>query len=147
MSQELYSIDQVADLLKLHVKTVRNYVRTGRLPAKRIGKQYRITKEDIEALVGRPVAQFEPNAIHSNERVTVTSVVEIDALSREAADRLTTMLMGAIKGRRRDGESARLDAMYDDERNQLKVVVFGGPRWTANLLDLIHDLTVKGRVE
>lgn len=147
MSQELYSIDQVADLLKLHVKTVRNYVKVGRLHAKRIGKQYRIAKQDIEALVGRPVGQFDPNAVSSHGRVAVSSVVEIDGVSREAADRLTTLLMGAAKTNRRDAEPVRLDSMYDQERNQLKMVVFGGPRWSANVLDLIHDLTAKGRVE
>jgi hypothetical protein len=34
------------------VKTVRNYVRDGRLKAVRIGKQYRIAREDLEAFMG-----------------------------------------------------------------------------------------------
>ena len=42
MSEELYSVEQVAERLGLHVKTVRSYVREGRLKAVRIGKQYRI---------------------------------------------------------------------------------------------------------
>ena len=42
VSQEMYSVEQVADLLGLHVRTVRGYVRDGRLKAVRIGKQYRI---------------------------------------------------------------------------------------------------------
>jgi len=54
MSQP-YSVDQVASLLGLHVKTVRGYVRDGRLKAVRIGKQYRITREDLEAFAGQPV--------------------------------------------------------------------------------------------
>lgn len=147
MSQELYSIEQVADLLKLHVKTVRNYVKVGRLRATRIGKQYRIAKEDVEALVGRPVAQFDASAISSHGRVAVSSVVQIDALSRNAAERLTTLLMGAMKGRSGDQEPARLDTMYDEERNELKIVVFGGPRWSANVLDLIARLIDAGHTQ
>ena len=53
--RELYSVGEVAELLGLHVRTVRNYVREGRLKAVRIGKQYRISKEDFAALTGRPV--------------------------------------------------------------------------------------------
>jgi len=37
MPQDLYSVEQVADLLNLHVRTVRNYVRESRLKAVRIG--------------------------------------------------------------------------------------------------------------
>jgi excisionase family DNA binding protein len=29
MAEELYTVEQVADLLNLHVRTVRNYVREG----------------------------------------------------------------------------------------------------------------------
>ena len=54
MYQELYSVEQVAERLGLHVKTVRNYVREGRLKAVRIGKQYRIAREDLAAMTGRP---------------------------------------------------------------------------------------------
>ena len=60
MSQELYSVEQVAERLGLHVKTVRSYVREGRLKAVRIGKQYRIAREDLEAMTGRPEPPPEP---------------------------------------------------------------------------------------
>jgi excisionase family DNA binding protein len=40
MSQQLHSIEEVAKLLGLHVRTVRNYVREGRLKAIRIGKLF-----------------------------------------------------------------------------------------------------------
>jgi excisionase family DNA binding protein len=55
MNEELFSVEQVADRLGLHVRTVRAYVRDGRLKAVRIGKQYRIARADLEALTGGPV--------------------------------------------------------------------------------------------
>ncbi|MEE3921927.1 helix-turn-helix domain-containing protein [Micromonospora sp. BRA006-A] len=56
MSNDMYSVEQVADLLGLHVRTVRGYIRSGRLRATRIGKQYRIARADLDALTGRPTA-------------------------------------------------------------------------------------------
>jgi excisionase family DNA binding protein len=38
MSPHLYTVDQVAERLNLHAKTVRRYIRDGRPKAKRIGK-------------------------------------------------------------------------------------------------------------
>ena len=40
ITPQLYTIERVAELLNLHVKTIRGYVHSGRLKAKRIGKQY-----------------------------------------------------------------------------------------------------------
>ena len=47
MSEQLFTVEQVAQSLSLHVRTIRNYVRAGRLKATRIGKQYRIARSDL----------------------------------------------------------------------------------------------------
>src|SRR5208337_4546164 len=94
--QELYSVEQVAERLGLHVKTVRNYVREGRLRAVRIGKQYRIAREDLEAMTGRPEPTPEP--VIRNRHVEVSSIVEIDAISPEAANHLSMSLISAASG-------------------------------------------------
>src|SRR5271165_1226509 len=102
MSQELYSVEEVAERLGLHVRTVRHYVREGRLKAVRIGKQYRIAREDLEALTGRPAASFDPEPVRRDRHVEVSSIVEIDAISPEAANRITNGLLSAANnpGRR-----------------------------------------------
>src|SRR5580693_7895470 len=99
MSQELYSVEQVAERLGLHVRTVRNYVRAGRLKAVRIGKQYRIAREHLEALTGHSAAAPAIEGETPRRHVEVSSIVEIEAISAEAASRVTNGLMAAAKGR------------------------------------------------
>ncbi len=85
MPDDFYSIEQVAERLGLHVALrVRNYVRDGRLKARRIGKQYRIAQGDLEALTGTL-----PRRTRHTE---VSSIVEIDALPMEQASRIATTL-------------------------------------------------------
>jgi excisionase family DNA binding protein len=138
--QELYSIDQVASLLGLHVKTVRGYVREGRLKATRIGKQYRIAREDLEALTGRRAASLEGPPARRHRHVEVSSVVEIDAIAKDAADRMTTFLMAAVKGRPHGDQPVRIDTIYDEARARLKVIVTGGVDTTRTLLGSIKAL-------
>jgi excisionase family DNA binding protein len=42
---------EVAELLRLQVQTVYDYIRNGRLPAVRLGNRYRITQADLDAFV------------------------------------------------------------------------------------------------
>ncbi len=137
MTQELYSVDQVAERLGLHVRTVRNYVRDGRLKAVRIGKQYRIAREHLEALTGHPApvpgTQREPLRRH----VEVSSIVQIEAIGFDAASRVTNALMAAAKGRPDGDDSLRIDTIYDRERSRLKVILSGGAATTASLLKFI----------
>src|SRR5580658_6214220 len=100
MPQELYSVEQVADLLNLHVRTVRNYVREGRLKAVRIGKQYRIAREDLEALTGRPAAALEREPVRRHRHVEVSSIIEVDAVSPDTANRVMNLVGGSYNSRR-----------------------------------------------
>jgi excisionase family DNA binding protein len=138
MSQELYSVEEVADRLGLHVRTVRNYVRAGRLKAVRIGKQYRIARDDLEVLTGHPMPEREPTRRHRH--VEVTSVIDIDAISGETANRMTTLLMGAANGRREGDERLRIQTTYDEERAHMKVILIGGLKTNAEFFKIVGAL-------
>ena len=128
MSEDLYSVEQVAERLNLHVKTVRNYVREGRLKAVRIGKQYRISRQDLEAMTGRPEPPPEP--VRRTRHVEVSSIVEIDAVSPETANRLTGALMATAEG-------VRVEAIYNRERGHLKIILVGSMERSAGYFKLI----------
>jgi excisionase family DNA binding protein len=130
MKEDLYTVEQVAELLGLHVKTVRHYVREGRLKAVRIGKQYRIAGEDLSALTGRPAASLRPEPVGRERHVEVSSIVEIDAISPGLADRLTVALMGVAQG-------IRVESIYNRERGQLKIILVGDMEKNAAYFKLI----------
>jgi len=134
MAEELYTVEQVADRLNLHVRTVRHYVREGKLKAVRIGKSYRIAGEDLAALTGRPSSAFVPEPVRRQRYVEVSSIVEIDAISPEAASRLMNALVGMAKGHRDDDQSLRVETIYNQERARLKVILAGGIGTTASFL-------------
>ena len=140
MAQDLYSVEQVADMLGLHVRTVRNYVRDGRLKAVRIGKQYRIAREDLDAFTGRSVAGPARETARRSRHVGVSSIVEIDAISPDLASRISNGVVGAAQGRHKAGaaeEPVRVHAIYDEERARLKVIITGGITTTTDFLGLI----------
>ena len=141
MAQDFYSVEQVADLLGLHVKTVRSYVRNGRLKAVRIGKQYRITRQDLEALTGQSAASLERPPVRRQRHVEVSSVVDIDAVSKDTAFRLTTMLTASVKGRSASDSPVRIDTIYDEERARLKVIISGSLQTTTVLLRAVETLS------
>jgi len=131
MSKELYSVEQVAERLGLHVKTVRGYVREGRLKAVRIGKQYRIARQDLEALTGRPEPAPEP--VRRERHIEVSSIVEIDVVSPEMANRLMNSLMAAASG-------IRAEAIYDAQRAHMKIILVGSMDKNASYFKFINAI-------
>jgi excisionase family DNA binding protein len=133
----LLSVDQVAGQLGLHVRTVRRYVREGRLRAVRIGKQYRIAATDLAQLTGQ-VVPTGLSQVSRQRHVEASTVVQIDAISPEAATRVVNGVGGAIKGRDRNTDTPlRVDTVYDEVRARLKVIITGSLATTTVILQLV----------
>jgi len=140
MPGQLYSVEQVAERLGLHVRTVRSYVRDGRLRAVRIGKQYRISQDDLDALVGHTAPRAETGPVSQRRHVDVSIVVHVDGVDRDEADRLANTLMAATAGHH-DSEPLRVETTYDRELERMKIIVLGGLAACADVLRLIDTLS------
>jgi excisionase family DNA binding protein len=127
----LYSVDQVAELLGLHVKTVRNYVHEGRLKATKVGKQYRISAEDLAAFTGQPIAR---------RHTEVSAIVQLDDVDFATMSKVSGMVMAFVASPYED-ERLRVETIYDQDRASLKVVVIGGLTRTADLLKFVKTIT------
>nr|WP_258544756.1 helix-turn-helix domain-containing protein [Micromonospora provocatoris] len=133
MSNDMYSVEQVADLLGLHVRTVRGYIRSGRLRATRIGKQYRIARVDLDALTGRPASPSAPGA-------EVSSVVRLDGVDRTAADRLGTLVLAGVNTHHDPDRPLRVQTVHDEERHRMTIMILGDLTATADLLRLLDGV-------
>jgi excisionase family DNA binding protein len=130
----MYSLEQVAEQLGLHVRTVRGYVRSGRLKAVRLGKQYRVAREDLESITGPSGPR---TLIAQHRRAEVSSVVQVDAVSEAMARRITDHLRDAVKTPREDGSELRVETIYDLGHAQMKVIVIGSLPAAANIFELL----------
>ncbi len=127
-------MEEVAEQLGLHVRTVRGYVRDGRLRAVRIGRQYRVAREDLEAFVGSPVT--DPPETRRHRQVEVSSIVEIDAVSPELAHRVSTLLT-ATRTHPAD-QPLRVETAYDEGKARMKIIILGGLADTRQLLEYLQ---------
>lgn len=123
LSSTLLSVDQVAEILKLHVRTVRNYVRDGRLKATRIGKQYRIALSDLESFTGGPVETHDERVLAPGGRVQVSSVFTVEGVTAALADRMTNSLIGSANGPRAPGQYLAVTTAYDVEFDRLRILL------------------------
>jgi transposase len=109
----LLSVDQVATQLGMHVRTVRRYVREG-----------------------RPLAPEAP--VPRQRQVEASTVVQIDAISPQDAQRVVNGVGGALKGRDRNTDTPlRVETVYDEIRARLKIIITGSLGSTSALLQLV----------
>ncbi len=49
--REVLTVEQAAEYLQMHKGTVYRYIREGLLPAVRLGKVYRLLRQDVDAFL------------------------------------------------------------------------------------------------
>src|ERR1700742_4906865 len=98
MSEEVYTVEQFAERLKLHPKTVLRFIRDGRLRAVKVGKSYRILRTELEAMTGitpdafqaamegyRNILEAKTSQRSAGVGVRVTSIVDLSDISPDTA--------------------------------------------------------------
>src|SRR5688572_8280690 len=131
-AQRLYTVDEVAQVLGVHVKTVRGYVRAGTLPATRLGKRYRIAAADLATFTGQVPAPPARESAGRTRRVETTAIVRVDAASPEILRRIEAMVGTAAH--EYDGEPLRVQTIYDEQRAELRVILLGAPQRVATAM-------------
>jgi excisionase family DNA binding protein len=153
MNDDILTVDQVARILHLHPKTIRGFIREGKLKAKKLGKGWRIYKSDIESFIddeGRSRAgtqgeksdtSIERSRIEKHEKVLVTSIVDIYVQNRDEADRISASIIGSSNTRDQSYGNVRIDYIYYETEIKARFIVFGGARFTSDLLKLISMIS------
>lgn len=134
MSEDLYTVEQFAERLQLHPKTVLRFIREGRLRAAKVGKSYRILRSDLEAMTG--VLRQDP----AGPSLRVTSIVDLSDVSPDLAQRLARQIPSARTSQEAHPDPMSLDVVYDPARRHLKVVIVGSAADTATMLKMVQVL-------
>ncbi|ARP99131.1 helix-turn-helix domain-containing protein [Pseudorhodoplanes sinuspersici] len=133
MSDVLVTVEQAADALNLHPKTILRYIHEGRLPATRVGKSYRIARTNLDAFAGVASGKSEATA-----GVRTTCIVDIPDVSAEAAERTATFLHAAAMAGDGGTPPLHLQTAFDPPARSMKVVMIGSPSDVSKLLEMLQ---------
>ncbi len=133
MSEQLHTVQQAAEQLRLHPKTVLRLIHEGRLRGTRIGKSYRIQDSDLKAFAGVPA-----EGRSAPLRTRVTCVVEIEDARVEVHRRISNVLSAVAMSGQVRPDPVHMTSAYDPETGKLKLVMFGAPSDAAGWLQLLQ---------
>mgnify|MGYP002511254717 CR=1 FL=1 len=113
MEGKFYTVNQVAEILGMHHKTIRKFITQGKLGANKIGKQWRISEEDLNSFMKQDVntsdedikedeeIEFSTNEINLSiirPKINVSAVIEINEIDMEQYMRISNTLIAIISG-------------------------------------------------
>lgn len=88
-----YSLTEAAELGYGAYSTLRNYIAAGRLKAAKVGSAYKVTREDLEAML-EPVERGRPSEVNAIDRAIDQLVKTAPRLTTEQRERLAVIIGG-----------------------------------------------------
>ncbi len=140
VSRQLYTVEEIAERLHLHVKTIRRYIADGKLKAKRIGKEYRVTRADLHEFEGGADAVDLP--ISRSRHVVASTIVDIDVMSPREVERVRAMVTAVVDARKAEGDDPRADCIHFPDVGRMRITITGSLPFTASIVRVI-DATLE----
>ncbi len=167
MSFSYYTIDQVARLLEMHHKTIRKFISDGRLPAHKVGKQWRISGHDLSVFVERgqqanliggltaetmkdksetDAAAGSSNADNArfSPPVSVSAVVDINRIKPEGYSRISSMLTAVMNSGDPGFRGSAVNMKYYSGEQKMRIMLWGGIKYITGALESVAVITETG---
>ncbi|AMJ40731.1 helix-turn-helix domain-containing protein [Anaerotignum propionicum] len=159
MNNNYLTIYEVADALGLHHKTVRGFINSGKLKAMKVGKQWRIIKEDLDTFMGRdssfekehkaetPNIDFINSEIqctnkhvmdsHIKNKISISAVVDMQGVYKKNFERISNTLLAVMNSKDRKMNGATIHIKYDEVALVCKVFLWGSTEYINEMLSII----------
>lgn len=155
MENKFYTIDQVAEILGIHHKTVRKFIKEGKLNANKLGKQWRISPLDLERFTKVEDSIDESESISYDEEIElsnnalnfevkneikVSSVIDLEGIDSDEYSRISNMLLAVMNCKNDSLQKNTINIKYSKNVNRLRVMLWANINTTKEVLDVIEML-------
>lgn len=156
MESQFYTIDKIAEILGMHHKTIRKLVTEGKLPASKVGKQWRISGHDLSVFMERNNVNIADKKVSEesnidfvtngevkdtvNQKVNVSTVVDINDVDKEQYFRISNTLIAVMNCKDSTIGKATINMKYDEKANRLRVILWGSIGFIEDMLSSISML-------
>ncbi|QQE77212.1 helix-turn-helix domain-containing protein [Alicyclobacillus sp. SO9] len=149
---EFFTVDQFAQVLHMHPRTVRRYIREGQLRATKVGREWRIRKEDADMFMGGNAKELHDNAIDDvqsyidgfNGQVTgklqVCAVLDCHVDDKEEAFEIAKIVMRHMN-EDHDYGPAKSQYFYDKDTKKGRYILWGNPTFIGRILSSVGEFT------
>lgn len=155
MEENFYTIDQIAEMLGMHHKTIRKFITEGKLGASKVGKQWRISghnlsvfmennnvkinnkKDDEELSVDYTTGEGPEDA---QKKINVSTVVDINEVDKDEYMRISNTLVAVANCKEPGIGKSTVNVKYDEKDKRVRVILWGSVKFIENMLSTITML-------
>ncbi len=148
MKAKYYTVEEVAELINSHPKTIQRYIREGRLKAQKIGRRWQISGHDLSVFVEGTDDSVQAGSSvgvqtifeSATRAVSVSTVIDIPVNDITEAARILNWLTASVHSRERDDSYTTMSSQYIKSERKVRVMLWGNLRFMQIVIDSLSEL-------
>ncbi len=145
MTDKFYTVDEIAEMVKIHPKTIQRYIREGKLKARKVGKSWRVTGHDLSTFTEGSSDNFSAPPIlgetAEQKEIKVSAVIDIPVSDTQESVRIANTLTALSNAKPSEYGASAVQTQYLMSEKVIRVMVWGSLSFTQIILDSIAALT------
>jgi len=147
MVEKYYSVDQIAEMIDMHPKTIQRYIREGRLRAQKIGKAWRVTGHDLstftEGTEGDGMSETSPGlqAIlgAAEKTIKVSSIIDIPVNNSSEAVQVMNWIAASMNSRSSEYGYTSMSSQFIEPEHIVRIMLWGSPSFMKVIMGYLGE--------
>lgn len=140
-----YTVDQIANMLNMHPKTIQRYIREGKLKASKVGKSWRVNGHDLSIFTEQTNAflknQSDITDIKTiDDKIKVSAVIDIEVMDTDEAIRIVNTLTASLNVKPIEYGKSTLSTQFIQPELKVRVMLWGNITFIQAMLSFISEL-------
>jgi excisionase family DNA binding protein len=148
MVEKYYSVDQIAEMIDMHPKTIQKYIREGRLKAQKIGKAWRVTGHDLSIFVegtgGTGRSDSAPGLQEilraAVKTIKVSSVIDIPVNNSSEAIQVVNWITASMNSRSSEYGYTSMNSQYIEPEQIIRIMLWGSLSFIGDIICSLNEL-------
>jgi excisionase family DNA binding protein len=151
MEKDILNIEETAEMLSLHPRTIRRYLKAGILKGTKIGGEWRIKRSDLKAMLEDPdvvhelsntwnsgVSDFLAGKQDTPETgFRICTVIDCKFSGSAEAQDVSAALLRIGNQDKSENSEARFQYTYDSQSGKARFTLWGSPGYIIQMLSVL----------
>lgn len=152
---KIYSVDNVAELLNVSVKTIRRYIYSGKIAASKIGGQWRINQDQLDDYISSTSSDqlcntcstdvskddfcvfMDTDYFASGDKLQLCSIIDYYADTVDEITKMSEILLRVVTEDGIKGGKAQFNYVYDEALKRARFVLWGSATFISKATKLL----------
>lgn len=153
-----YTVDEIAEVLEVSIKTIRRYIYSGKIGASKIGGQWRINQSQLDDYIKSTSSEHVCSNTHSSQvsqddfcvfmdtdyfnsedKLQLCTIVDYYVESTDEIMHMSTIISKVVTEDGVNGGKAQFNYVYDQALNRARFVLWGSATFITKVTKLLQS--------